>query len=275
MADPDQKMKRILLTGATGSMGTAIRPLLGEIAEVVVVSGRREITDLLPHEESVQTELTDPDGMARAVAGCDGIIHLGGYSIEGPFRPIMEANIEGVYTLYEAARAHGMPRIIFASSNHVVGYHPQSQTIDATALPRPDSLYGVSKVFGEALARMYFEKFRQETAILRIGSCFDQPEDHRMLATWLSYRDFVAFCRAAFTVPDLGCPIVYGASANDRSFWDNSAAAALGWAPQDNAEDYAAAVEAAHPNPDLSAPIHRYQGGKFTEIPILTEENHD
>ncbi|PJE30913.1 NAD-dependent epimerase/dehydratase family protein [Pseudooceanicola antarcticus] len=267
-------MTKILLTGATGSMGRAIRPLLGEIAEEVVVSGRREITDLAPHETFRLAELHDAASLKAAMQGCDAVIHLGGYSVEGPFAPIMEANILGLYNLYEAARANGQPRILFASSNHVVGFHPQSEVIDASAMPRPDSLYGVSKVFGEALARFYFEKFGQETAILRIGSCFDEPTDHRMLSTWLSYRDFVAFCRAAFTVPVLGCPIVYGCSANDRSFWDNRAANYLGWQPQDNAEAWAAQVEAAIPNPDPQDPLHLYQGGKFTALPIDEDDDN-
>ncbi|WP_245897964.1 NAD-dependent epimerase/dehydratase family protein [Pseudoprimorskyibacter insulae] len=268
-------IKKLLLTGATGSMGTAIRPLLAALAETVVVSGRRDITDLMPHEESRKASLDSADDVLRAVDGCDAIIHLGGYSVEGPFHPIMQANILGLYNIYEAARANGMPRILFASSNHVVGYHPQAEVLDNTALPRPDSLYGVSKVFGEALARFYFEKFGQQTAILRIGSCFDKPVDHRMLSTWLSYRDFVAFARAAFTVPVLGCPIVYGASANDRSFWDNSKSNYLGWQPQDNAEAYLAEVLQAVPNPDPNDPLHLFQGGKFTDIPILKEGNHD
>lgn len=270
-----RKLKRLLLTGATGSMATAIRPLLAALAETVVVSGRRDIGDLLPHEVSCPAALDDLEAVNAAVAGCDGIIHLGGYSVEGPFGPIMDANIKGVYNLYEAARAHGQPRIIFASSNHVVGFYPQSETIDAGATPRPDSLYGVSKVFGEALARMYFEKFGQETAILRIGSCFDQPTDHRMLSTWLSYRDFVSFCQAAFGVAELGCPIVYGASKNTRGFWDNRAAAFLGWEPQDNAENYAVQVAQANPDPDPNDPLHIFHGGYFTALPIETENNDD
>lgn len=264
-------LKKLLLTGATGSMGTAIRPLLADLAETVVVSGRRPITDLAPHEVSAVAELHDAQALAAAMKGCDAVIHLGGYSVEGPFAPILQANILGLYNLYEAARANGKPRILFASSNHVVGFHRQSDTLDATAQPRPDSLYGVSKVFGEALASFYHDKFGVETAILRIGSCFDHPTDHRMLSTWLSYRDFVAFCHAAFTVPVLGCPVVYGCSANDRSFWDNRRTSYLGWAPQDNAEDYALQVSQATPHPDPNDPLHLYQGGKFTALPLYEE----
>ncbi|MBO9467686.1 NAD(P)-dependent oxidoreductase [Tropicibacter sp. R15_0] len=270
-----KKLRRLLLTGATGAMATAIRPLLSELADTVVVSGRREVQNLLPHEENCCASLDDFDAVNAAVAGCDGIIHLGGYSVEGPFGPIQDANIQGVYNLYEAARAHGHPRIVFGSSNHVVGFYPQSETIDAQAVPRPDSLYAVSKIYGEALARMYFDKFGQETAILRIGSCFDYPKSHRMLATWLSYEDFVSFCQTAFHAPKLGCPIVYGMSNNTRSFWDNSAADYLGWTPKSNSEDFVAQVQEAHPNPNPNDPLNVYHGGTFPELPIVTETKDD
>lgn len=269
------KLKKLLVTGASGGMATGIRPMLTEIAETVVVSGRREITNLLPHEESRVAPLDDAAALSLAMKDCDGVIHLGGYSIEGPFKPILDANISGVVNLYQAAQANGQPRIVFASSNHVVGFYQQSETIDSTAIPRPDSLYGASKVFGESIARLYFEKMGQETAILRLGSCFDKPTDHRMLATYMSYRDFVGFCGSVFQVETLGCPIVYGMSQNERSFWDNSAAEFLGWKPQDSADGYIAEVQAAIPNPDPNDPLHIYQGGAFAGLPIAPESEDD
>lgn len=264
-------IRQLLLTGATGAMATAIRPLLGAWAERVILSGRRDITDLAPHEENRPADLSDADQVAAAVEGCDAILHLGGYSVEGPFRPILEANIIGLHNLYEAARAAGRPRILFASSNHVIGFHSQTTRLDATAQMRPDSLYGVSKCFGEALARFHYDKFGQETAIVRIGSCVDKPTDHRMLSSWLSFADFDRLARRVFTVPHLGCPIIYGASANARGWWGNEQTAYLGWMPQDNAEDHAEAVAKAHPNPDPDIALHRYQGGVFTTYPIMTE----
>ncbi len=266
-------MKQLLLTGASGGMATALRPLIAELAEKVILSAPEEITDLAAHEESRAADLGDLAALNHAMEGCEAVIHLGGFSVEGPFSTLMQANILGLYNLYEAARANGMPRILFASSNHVVGYYKQSETVDASVLPRPDSLYGVTKTFGEALARFYFEKFGQETAILRIGSCLEEPQDHRMLATWLSHRDFISFARTAFGVETLGCPIVYGASANDRTFWDNSKAADLGWMPQDNSEVFAAKIEAACPNPDPRLPVNLFQGGVFTECPIFQDDD--
>lgn len=264
-------MKRLLLTGASGGMAADIRPLLSQLADTVVLSSRKPIEDLAPHEVSLTADLSNPEEVRAVVEGCDAIIHLAGYSVEGPFNKILEANIQGVYNLYEAARVSGQPRILFASSNHVVGYYPQDARLKGDVLHRPDSLYGVSKSFGESLARFYFEKFAQETAIVRIGSCLEKPTNHRMLSTWISLRDFIQLADRVFNVPRLGCPIIYGASDNDRSWWDNSDVGYLGWSPQDNSEQFAPEIYAACPNPDPNAARHKYQGGDFIDHSIITE----
>jgi uronate dehydrogenase len=156
-----------------------------------------------------------------------------------------------------------MPRIVFASSNHVVGYYRRDEHIDAVVPPKPDSLYGVSKVFGEAVASMYFSKFGQETLSVRIGSCFEKPANPRMLATWLSSRDFVSLCERAFAAPRLGHTVVYGASANDEQWWDNRHAAFLGWSPKDSSAPWRAEVEEAAGRQDPNDPAVIYQGGGF------------
>jgi uronate dehydrogenase len=174
-----------------------------------------------------------------------------------------EANIDGVYNLYEAARAHGQPRIIFASSNHAVGFHSQTSRLDAESRTRPDGLFGVSKVFGEAMASMYYDKFGQETTIVRSGSILPEPANHRMLSTWFSFDDFTSLIRQSFDVPKLGCPIVYGASGNDASWWDNGKTRYLGWVPNDNSEVFRAKLDATMDRPAPDAPDAVYQGGFF------------
>ncbi len=177
---------------------------------------------------------------------------------------IRNSNIDGVVNLYEAARkASHPPRILFASSNHAIGYHTQDTRLDAKSATRPDSLYGVSKVFGEALASMYYDKFGIETACVRIGSCFAEPKNHRMLSTWLSFDDFVTLIERVFAVSRLGCPIIYGASANAASWWDNREVAYLGWTPQDNSEVFRAQVDAQMSPPPADDPTALYQGGAF------------
>ncbi len=268
-------MNRLLLTGASGGMAKNIRPLLAQYAKTLVLSSRKQITDMAANEEWHPADLSSPEALQAVVKGCDAIVHLGGYSVEGPFQPILEANIQGLYNLYEAARLEGKPRILFASSNHVIGYYPQSARLKGDVLHRPDSLYGVSKSFGESLARFYFEKYGQETAIVRIGSCLEKPTDHRQLSTWLSHEDFFQLVKQVFTVPRLGCPIIYGASNNDRSWWDNTDVGYLGWSPKDNAERFADEVAAAHPKPCPNAAVNRFQGGNLIQLPNTTEIPND
>lgn len=265
-------MKRLLITGAAGGLGRIMRDRLPHMASVLRLADIAEIPDPRPNEEILRCDLADAAAVDAMVAGCDGILHLGGVSVERPFAQILNSNILGLYNLYEAARAHGQPRILFASSNHTVGFYPQDTYLGPDCTFRPDGLYGVSKVYGEALARMYFEKFGQETAIVRIGSCTPAPENHRMLATWFSYRDFLALIEAVFRAPQLGCPVIWGASSNTHGWWDNSHLDWLGWQPQDNAEDHRAAVEALGPKPQPEDPMSRYQGGLFTQFPIYTGE---
>ncbi|TDK38960.1 NAD(P)-dependent oxidoreductase [Rhizobium deserti] len=257
-------LKKLLLTGAAGGVGRAIRPLLGELAEKVVLSDISEIGDITANETFIQCDLADSQGVARLVEGVDGIIHLGGVSVERSFDLILQGNIVGLYNIYEHARRSGMPRIVFASSNHVVGYYRRDERIDNTVPPKPDSLYGVSKVFGEAVASMYYEKFGQETLSVRIGSCFEKPANPRMLATWLSARDFVSLCGRAFVTPRLAHTVIYGASANDEQWWDNRNAAFLGWQPQDSSAKWRAEVETAAGKEDPTSAAVIYQGGAFT-----------
>lgn len=253
----------LLVTGAAGGIGTRMRPLLANIATSVVLSDVTELTDLAPHETFAACDLTDESAVADLVARTDAIIHLGGVSVEKPFHMILQANIVGLYNLFEGARKGGRPRIVFASSNHAIGYYRRDQRIDNTVLPRPDSLYGVSKAFGETLASFYFDKFGQECLSVRIGSCFPKPANPRMLATWLAVEDFTDLCACAFETPRLGHTIVYGASANDESWWDNRNAAFLGWTPKHTSAKWRAEVMEATGPEDPTSPDVVFQGGVF------------
>ncbi|THV21091.1 NAD-dependent epimerase/dehydratase family protein [Peteryoungia ipomoeae] len=265
-------MKRLLLTGAAGGLGRAMRPRLAGMAEILRVSDISDLGAVADHEEEMQCDLGDRAAVDRLVDGCDGIIHLGGISVEDKFSKILNANILGLHNLYEAARANGMPRILFASSNHTIGFYRQDEYLDHTMPQRPDGLYGVSKCFGEALARMYFEKFGQETALVRIGSCMERPTNHRMLSTWMSYDDFLSMIECIFRVPRLGCPVIWGCSDNDSRWWSNEHVSYLGWRPKDNAERFRKDIDAAvaKPAPDHATAV--YQGGPFVLDPIFSEE---
>lgn len=264
-------LERLLITGASGGLGRMVRGRLAHVAKSVRLSDITDPGSAGEKEEVVVCDLGDADAVNSIVAGCDGILHLGGISVEDKFSKIINANIQGVFNLYEAARKNASPRIIFASSNHAIGFHRQDEHLDASASLMPDGLYGVSKCFGEAMASLYYNKFDVQTAIVRIGSCFPEPVDHRMLSTWLSCDDFISLIECVFRAPRLGCPIIYGASNNDTIWWDNSAAAYLGWKPKDNSAVFREKLDGTVPLVDSGSVQAVYQGGKFTADPILEE----
>jgi uronate dehydrogenase len=214
-------------------------------------------------EEVMLADLADAQAVDAMVRGCQAIVHLGGVSVEGPFEPILQANILGVYNLYEAARKHGVKRVVFASSNHVTGFYKQSETVTLNHPARPDSLYGVSKAFGEDLSRMYFDRYGIETACVRIGSSFAEPKDRRMLASWLSFDDLHRLITACLTTPVLGHTAIFGMSDNAVTWYDNSAARHVGYVPQDSSDPFREAVYARTPEPDVTDPAVIYQGGGF------------
>jgi uronate dehydrogenase len=256
---------RLLLTGAAGGLGKVLREELRPFAEVIRLSDLAGT--MAPaagsHEEVVACDLADKQAVDALVAGCDAIVHLGGVSVERPFEEILEANIRGVFHVYEAARRHGVKRVVFASSNHVIGFYRQDEHIDATAARRPDGYYGLSKSFGEDMAQFYFDRHGIETVSIRIGSSFPEPLNRRMMSTWLSYRDLTALMGKALFTPDVKHTVVYGMSANRDVWWDNSQAAHLGFVPQDSSEVFRAKVEAQPPVAPTD-PNAIYQGGAFT-----------
>lgn len=255
--------QKLLLTGAAGGLGQVLRERLKANCEVLRLSDRVDFGPAAAHEEIMLADLADAHAVNAMVQGVQAIVHLGGVSVEGPFGPILQANILGVYNLYEAARLHGVKRVVFASSNHVTGLYRQSETIDASAPPRPDSMYGVSKAFGENLSRFYFDRHGIETACVRIGSSVPEPKDRRMLATWLSFDDLHRLITACLTTPVLGHSIVFGMSGNAVTWWDNSCARHIGYVPQDSSDAFRDAVYARTSAPDLSDPVAQFQGGGF------------
>lgn len=255
--------KRLLLTGAAGGLGRALRPRLKRYCDTLRLSDIADLGAAAPGEECVPLDLSDKAGVLRLLEGVDAVVHLGGVSTEQPWEPILAANIVGVYHLYEAARKHGVKRVIFASSNHVLGFYRQDQVVDADSPPRPDGLYGLSKAFGEDVARLYFDRYGIETLVVRIGSSFPEPKNRRMLATWMSYDDLERLVVAGLTAPLVGWSVIYGISDNATAFYDNTKARHIGYRPQDSSDPFRHQVEAAEPVLDLTDPANLYQGGAF------------
>ncbi len=228
-------MKRVLLTGAAGDVGRRITPMLKAAYGDVVLSDIKEPADThgLPF---VKAELSELGEVAAAVKGIEGIVHLGGYSTEGPWETILGANIVGVYNLFEASRLAGVKRIVFASSNHAVGFYPRTTTVPHDVTVLPDGRYGVSKAFGEALGAMYAMKHGLKVTALRIGNVNDTPLDLRRMAIMLHPEDLMQLVRIGLEHPEIVFEVLYGASNNSRGWWDNSRAKALGYKPKYDSE---------------------------------------
>ena len=259
-------MKRILMTGAAGQIGRAVRGGLRGAYPLVRLLDVAPVGAAAEGEEVVTADIRDMAAMERATAGIDCVLHLAGQSTEAGWDKVLPLNIEGCYNVFEAARKSGVKRIVFASSNHAIGFHRRERFIDDRVLPRPDSRYGVSKVFGEALGRLYADKYGLSVACLRIGTFIepDRPRDARQLLTWISHRDMVQLVRRCIDHPSYHFVVAYGVSNNLRSRWDNTNAKFLGYRPRDDSEKFAAEILAQGKQEDeIAAQFH---GGFYTPM---------
>jgi uronate dehydrogenase len=259
------RFPRLLLTGAAGNLGQVLRPRLKAYCDVLRVSHRKDVGPAQAGEEINVCELSNAAQVQAMMDGVSAVVHMGGVSTEQPWEPILAGNIVGMVNLYEAARLKKVPRIIFASSNHVTGFYRQDEVINTRMPPKPDGFYGLSKAFGEDLAELYWQRWGIETVSLRIGSSFPEPKDRRMLSTWLSYDDLERLVVAALTAPVVGHSIIYGMSDNQSTWWDNTHARHIGYKPQDSSDVFRAAVEARQPTLDSQDKAVIYQGGAFVK----------
>ena len=255
--------RRIVFTGAAGGIGTMTRPLLAPLYPGLILSDRVQPQDLQPNETFVAADLTKPDEVRALLEGADSVLHFGGFSVEGPWDAILQANIIGCYNVFEAARQAGVKRVIFASSNHAVGFYPRRRKIGTDVTVRPDSRYGVSKAYGEALGAFYADKFGLRVLCVRIGNFGDKPLDKRRLSIWLHPEDFVQLLRIGLEHQELHYEVVYGVSNNDRSWWDNSTAFALGYRPKHNSEEFRDEALAAQAKAPVDPLGDAFEGGTF------------
>jgi uronate dehydrogenase len=265
-------MKKIALSGAGGQLGSVVRAaLIARGIPLRSAAGSRALVPLMEGEDVMHGDLRDPAVVDRLLAGVDVLIHFAGTSVERPLPEIIDNNLRALVEVYEGARRQGVKRVVFASSNHAIGMYPVTDHLDLDCALRPDGFYGLSKVWGEALARMYWDKHGIESICVRIGSCLERPTEQRHLSTWFGHRDLLHFLDRCVEAEDVGFITVWGVSANKRSWWDNSGAARLGYQPTQDAEAYAEEI-LPRPNP-LDALGQRYQGGSFVGIDYSRDEN--
>lgn len=261
-------LKRIVLTGAAGRLGSYLRqPLTGLAEELVSTDIVADFGDLYAGERYVQADLVEFEQMKAVLSGADMVVHFGAYGDEGSFDQILGPNIIGAYNVWEAAYQNGVRRVVYASSIHAVGMHSNKSTLGLDASHRPDTYYGLAKCFAEDLARMYWDKRQLEAVCLRILSCA-KVNNTRALGTWLSYDDLVHLVTQAINTPTTEFSVIYGVSNNDRSPVDNGGAQYLGYRPKDNAEQFAAELLSATPAPAVEDPGQHCVGGPFATVPL-------
>jgi len=255
-------MSRVLITGAAGHIGKVLRKGLKGRYALIRLSDVAAMDAAGPGEEIVQADIQDFAATRASMQGIDCVVHLGALPVEHPWEQILPINIAGTYNVFEAARQQGVKRVVFASSNHAIGFYRRTQRIDHTAQPRPDSRYGLSKAFGEALGHLYADKHGLSVISLRIGTCRERPVEKRHLSTWLSHRDTVQLVQRCIDAPQVHYLNVYAVSNNPRSWWDNTAAKQLlGYVPEDSAEEFAAELLGKEaPADPVAALLH---GGPF------------
>jgi len=262
------KLKKIVLTGAAGRLGSYLREPLSKMAEELVSTDIADnLGQLYEGESYQQADLTSLAEMEAVLDGADMVVHFGAIGDEAPFETILGPNIIGAYNVWEAAYRKGVRRVVYASSVHAVGMHSRTEGIDLDASHKPDTFYGLAKCFAEDLASLYWDKRGIESVCMRIFSCA-QVNNARALGTWLSYDDLIHLVEQSITTPVTKFTVVYGISNNNRSPVNNSKAAYLGYRPKDNAEEFAAAVLADTPMLDLNDPEHLYLGGPFASVEL-------
>jgi uronate dehydrogenase len=260
----------IAITGAAGLVGTGLRQQLRERGYRLVLLDRKAISDCTEAEQAFLVDITDQAAVTRHLAGCDAVVHLASCTTDAPWPEQVTLSVEGSISLFEAARAAGVRRVIYASSHHVVGYHPRQGVLDERAVLKPDSRYGVGKAFGESIGAMMAYKYDMRVLAIRIGNVNTKPIDRRRLGNWISWRDLGQLVSLGITHPDLRYEVVYGISDATGRDYDNQAAYALGYRPQDQSEPFEAEVLAHDPvpakdSPQARAPSEMTKGGAFSD----------
>ena len=254
--------KKILVTGASGHLGGMLFNSLATIGYKNLVGTDLKKKNIKKNQKFIIANLKNFQSTLKITKRVYAIVHFGAIPVEDTQLNILKNNIIGTYNLFEAARINKVKRIIFASSNHAIGFHRRTSRLNEHSTQRPDSHYGLSKAFGENLSRLYADKFNIKSMCIRIGSCLKTPKDLRHLSTWISYRDLTQLIDIGIKHKSIHYEIVYGASKNKKSWWDNSRAYKLGYRPKDKADKFNFKLLSKNEHKHKMALL--FQGGVFT-----------
>ncbi len=250
---------RVVITGAAGRIGRVLMPGLVAAGHDV-----RGVDVVAAGDDVIVADLeSDADALADLMDGADAVVHLAAIASETDFDTAVVSHIGLTHRVLDAAVAHRVQRVVYASSNHAVGFAPRTPMLAVDTRARPDTFYGFGKAACEALCSLYHDRHGLSVACLRIGSFRERPTTRRHLSTWLSHGDAIRLVDACLRSPDLGFAVVYGISGNTRAWWDLATARSLGYEPRDDAEDWASEIESTPPSDDDDLD-GRYVGGDFT-----------
>jgi len=254
--------KKVLVTGASGHLGGMLFKSLANIGYKNLIGTDLKKINIKKNQKFILANLKNLKATIKMTKGIHAIVHFGAIPIEDTQPNILENNIIGTYNLFEAARINKVKKIIFASSNHAIGFHRRTTKLHQYSNQRPDSHYGLSKAFGEELSRFYADKFNIKSMCIRIGSCLRVPEDRRHISTWISYGDLTQLVDIGIKNKVIHHEIVYGVSQNKKSWWNNSRAYQLGYKPKDSADKFNFSLLSKNEHKDKMALL--FQGGVFT-----------
>lgn len=255
--------KPVLLTGASGTIGRLLSVRLAELGWTLRLADVAPLPIPLPQNASFdRVDLEDRHAVNDLAQGCGLILHFGGISTEQSFETVLGPNLRGSFHIYEAARSQ-KARVVFPSSVHAVGLYERTEILDQDCLLRPDGYYGLSKAYGEMLARLYWDKHAVESVLIRIGSVLPEVPDERILSTWISHGDFVRLIERCAEAEQVGCSVIWGQSNNSRGFWRHDARQKIGWTPLDSSDSQAKRVRGKVTDNPV---VERYQGGKFIVV---------
>ena len=261
-------MKKLVLTGAAGRLGSVLREPLSKLCDELISSDILDAPDaLFENETFIKADLGNLDEIVALLEGADMVVHFGAIGDEAPFETLLAPNFIGAYNIWEAAHRNQVRRVIYASSIHAVGMHKKTDFIGIDAPHRPDSFYGLAKCFAEDLASLYWDKRGIESVCMRILSCATVTNS-RAVGSWLSYDDLIHLVERAISTPITGFSIVYGVSNNDRAPVDNSQARHLGYHPKDNAEIFASEIYKNDGPLDPHDPANTHHGGPFASVEL-------